>query len=203
MLADSQDFRLGVQHLRAGRLAEAEAIFRRLLAAAPDDADVLHLLGLTLHSAARHEEALVFLTRALPLRRQQPGLHNNIGTVLAALHREPEAEPAFREAERLRSSMVRRSVRSVPLRVSACSCSVRRGVPRVSVAGRACPHRCTPAESAVATGGPNTILYLPFSVHFVHDFRVTRVTSAGQFPSWTLARADAGRSFKFISIPRH
>lgn len=94
MPADSEDFRLGVQHIRAGRLAEAEAVFRQLLAAAPDDPDVLHLLGLTLHNAARHEEALVLLTRALPLRRQQPELHNNIGTVLAALHREPEAGKA-------------------------------------------------------------------------------------------------------------
>jgi Flp pilus assembly protein TadD len=37
---------VGLKHHQAGRLAEAEASYRRLLAAHPNHADALHLLGI-------------------------------------------------------------------------------------------------------------------------------------------------------------
>jgi len=45
-LTPQQAFELAVQHHRAGRLAEAEALYRRLLAAEPNSADALQRHGI-------------------------------------------------------------------------------------------------------------------------------------------------------------
>ena len=96
------DIEMGVDHLRAGRRKEAEAVFREALAAAPMIPRPLHLLGMLCHDTGRHEEALELLKRAIAVRPAQADFHNNLGTVLARLNREAEAVPAFREAARLR-----------------------------------------------------------------------------------------------------
>ena len=41
-------------HHRAGRLAEAEAIYRQILATDPQQADSLHLLGMIRHQQGDH-----------------------------------------------------------------------------------------------------------------------------------------------------
>ncbi len=48
---------IAIEHHRAGRLAEAEPIYRQLLAAQPRDAHLLHLLGLLLLQEGRPTEA--------------------------------------------------------------------------------------------------------------------------------------------------
>ena len=40
-----QTFQIAVQHHQAGRLADAEALYRQILAAQPGHADALHFLG--------------------------------------------------------------------------------------------------------------------------------------------------------------
>ncbi|MEE8428573.1 MAG: tetratricopeptide repeat protein, partial [Gammaproteobacteria bacterium] len=44
-------------HHQAGRLAQAEAIYRRILERQPDHADALQLLGMAAHQQGRHAEA--------------------------------------------------------------------------------------------------------------------------------------------------
>ncbi len=77
--------------LHAGRLAEAERLFRRVLRAQPDHAEALHCLGIICHRTGDHARALQFLQRALRLDQSSSPLHNNHATVLNALRRPHEA----------------------------------------------------------------------------------------------------------------
>ena len=56
---------LALQHHRAGRLAEAEPIYRQVLARQPDHPDALHLLGLIAHQVGRHADAKALIERAI------------------------------------------------------------------------------------------------------------------------------------------
>src|SRR3972149_10668940 len=53
-----------VAHHLAGRLPEAEAIYRQILQAEPNHPDALHLLGVIAHQAGKHEIAVEYITRA-------------------------------------------------------------------------------------------------------------------------------------------
>ena len=48
-----QAFELALGHHQSGRLAEAEAIYRRVLAAEPRQADALHMPGVLAHQVGR------------------------------------------------------------------------------------------------------------------------------------------------------
>jgi predicted O-linked N-acetylglucosamine transferase (SPINDLY family) len=87
-----------VAHHNAGRLAEAEAIYRALLAADPDDLNALNLLGVLARQTGRRDEALDLLWRAADLATATPDVHYNLGTVLSDLGRRDEAAAAFRRA---------------------------------------------------------------------------------------------------------
>lgn len=67
---------------RAGRMAEAEAGFRALLAHAPQHAPSHHLLGLILFGRGRAEEALASLRRAVTLDPNLAQAHNDLGVAL-------------------------------------------------------------------------------------------------------------------------
>ncbi len=66
-----------------GRLAEAEAIYRRLLLSG--HADVLHLLGLLLHQTGRSAEAEPLVRRAIAIQPGQATYHTHLGLILATL----------------------------------------------------------------------------------------------------------------------
>lgn len=91
-----------IAHHQAGRLAEAEAIYRQILNAMPDEPNALHLCGLLLHNSGRREAALAMIRRAVELRPQQAAFRSNLGHVLAALGRDDEALTEFRTALELR-----------------------------------------------------------------------------------------------------
>src|SRR6185437_13998598 len=55
----------GIEHHRAGRLAQAVAVYASLVDADPYHADALHLLGLAAHQLGQNEQALALLTRAV------------------------------------------------------------------------------------------------------------------------------------------
>jgi predicted O-linked N-acetylglucosamine transferase (SPINDLY family) len=62
----------------AGRLAEAEAAYRAVLAAAPHHAAPWANLGAVLHSAGRYEDAIAALTESLRLEPAQPVTHRHL-----------------------------------------------------------------------------------------------------------------------------
>ena len=57
-----------VGHHQAGRLAEAERIYRSVLQGDPRDADALQLLGLLRHQAGDNQQAVELISRAVAIR---------------------------------------------------------------------------------------------------------------------------------------
>ena len=74
---------------QAGRLGEAESIYRNILAASPDHADSLHLLGLIASQRGNPAAALDLIGRAIALSPGKPiaHYHNNMAMALLALNR--------------------------------------------------------------------------------------------------------------------
>ncbi len=85
-------------HHRAGRIAEAEAGYRSLLAERPDDPEAQHLLGVSLHQQGRSAEAVDLIRRALAARPNLAEAHTNLGAALQALKRYDEAIDSYRRA---------------------------------------------------------------------------------------------------------
>lgn len=88
----------GLQHQQAGRLAEAEACYRRVLAAQPDHADALHLLGGIAHQAGHHDLAAELIGLAIRLDGRNPIYFYNLGVSLKHQGKLGEAAAAFRQA---------------------------------------------------------------------------------------------------------
>jgi Tfp pilus assembly protein PilF len=92
-------FRAAVKYHQAGRLAEAEVGYRRVLAAQPDHADALHLLGIIAHQMRRdHNLALELIDKALALNPNSADAVNNRGNALQELKRYDEALASYDKA---------------------------------------------------------------------------------------------------------
>jgi len=78
-----QQFDSALSHHQAGRLAEAEAAYRRILSADPNDADALHLLGVIANQTGRNDEAIDLIGRAVELDPEYAEAHFNLGNALA------------------------------------------------------------------------------------------------------------------------
>ena len=72
---------------QAGKLPEAEAMYRRILEAAPDNFDALHLLGVIAHQVGKNEQAVELISRAIQLNPNSAEAHSNRGSALHALQR--------------------------------------------------------------------------------------------------------------------
>jgi tetratricopeptide (TPR) repeat protein len=64
---------------QAGRLAEAEAAYRAMLAAAPEQPQALHGYGVLLDQQGRHEEGAALITRAIAAQPGEALFHFNLG----------------------------------------------------------------------------------------------------------------------------
>ena len=93
---------LAMQKQQAGQLAEAEAIYRQVLAAQPDSAEALNLLGTLAAQQGRLAEAAELISRAAKLARENVEIYVNLGVVLLIGKRADLAESAFRRALALR-----------------------------------------------------------------------------------------------------
>ena len=76
---------------RQGRLREAEKLYARVLKAAPEHFDALHLLGLAKAQAGQMGEAYRLMSAALKINSQAPDVLMNLANVLHALKRDAEA----------------------------------------------------------------------------------------------------------------
>ncbi|MCH7930814.1 MAG: tetratricopeptide repeat protein [Proteobacteria bacterium] len=92
----------GLAHHRAGRLEEADAAYRRVLAARSDHPDALHLLGVMAHHAGDDESALELIGRAIKANPSNAVYHNNIGEVYRTTGRLDEAVAAYRRVLELK-----------------------------------------------------------------------------------------------------
>jgi Flp pilus assembly protein TadD len=116
----------GLGHHQAGRIAQAEELYRKILTMDARHADSLHLLGMIAFQAEQHDSAaerirraivnlgnvlrvqkkydaaVVQYTRALELRQDWAEIPGNLGTSLHALRRLDEAEGGHRRALELK-----------------------------------------------------------------------------------------------------
>ena len=68
-----------LSHHQAGRLAEAEKIYRQILAQQPDHADALHLLGVLAEQAGRSDVAVDLIRRAIAICSTNASYYGNLG----------------------------------------------------------------------------------------------------------------------------
>ena len=90
------------EHHSAGRLAEAERLYRQLLTDEPDGVETLHLLGMLCHQTGRSDEAVRLLQRAVALAPDVALYRTNLAGVLGQLGRPREALEHLEYATRLR-----------------------------------------------------------------------------------------------------
>src|SRR5687767_9455759 len=86
------------QHHHAGRLEQAEAGYRDVLARDPRNADALHLLGVVAHQSGRCGEAIALISQAIALNDSAPAYHHNLGEAHRAAGDADAALPCFARA---------------------------------------------------------------------------------------------------------
>ena len=92
-------------HHRAGRLAEAERIYRDILRARPGHPGISNNLGLTLKDQGKLEEAAATFQRLLAVTPDDPLAHCNLGNVLRLQGQPDQAAACYRRAIALRPDM--------------------------------------------------------------------------------------------------
>jgi protein O-GlcNAc transferase len=95
-------FAAGVAHHQAGRLPQAEACYRQVLAAQSDHADALHLMGVLAQQAGRHDLAVDLIGRAIEENGKNPAYFCNLGDALRDLGNLDDAVAACRQAIRMK-----------------------------------------------------------------------------------------------------
>jgi tetratricopeptide (TPR) repeat protein len=88
----------GLAHHQAGRLQEAEQIYRQILAVAPACADAWHLLGMISRRAGNQDLAIRYVQRAIELNPRFAEAHYNLGNIFQDARRLDEAIACFRRA---------------------------------------------------------------------------------------------------------
>jgi predicted O-linked N-acetylglucosamine transferase (SPINDLY family) len=97
-LTIEQAFDLAYQHHQAGRLGEAENLYRQILSHNPNHVNSLHLLGVVAYQGKRYDIATDLIRRALALRPDYPQAHSNLGNVLRDTGHLDQAITEFRRA---------------------------------------------------------------------------------------------------------
>ena len=105
MATISEALAIAIQHHQAGRLDSAEQVYRQILQAEPNQADVIHLLGVVAHQVGKHEVAVEYIGRAIALKENTAAFHNNLGGAYLALRRFSEAVASYRRALELKPGL--------------------------------------------------------------------------------------------------
>lgn len=93
------------QHHQAGRLPEAEAIYRQVLAMDPDSFDALYLLGMIACQVGRYEQGIELISRAIRQFSLDPLPHFNLGEAYRMLNRFEEAEASYQKTLALKPDL--------------------------------------------------------------------------------------------------
>jgi protein O-GlcNAc transferase len=87
---------------QAGRLAEAQGLYRQVLAQEPGNADAMHYLGLLLHQLGQTASGLELLQKSVQLSRHVASYRNNLAMVLQQTGNHQEAAEQFAAAIQLK-----------------------------------------------------------------------------------------------------
>jgi protein O-GlcNAc transferase len=100
-----QAFDLARRHQQAGRLQEAERLYRQVLSQHPAHIDSMHNLALVARRIGQNDVAVDLLRRVIALRPNLPEVHCNLGNALKDTGRFDEAIAAYRQAIALKPSL--------------------------------------------------------------------------------------------------
>jgi tetratricopeptide (TPR) repeat protein len=95
-------FDRALQLHREGRLAEAELLYRKVLAISPRHADSLHFLGVISHQVGREDLAITLINRAIAENPGDAIAYSNLGEAFRAVSRLDEAITVYRKALQLK-----------------------------------------------------------------------------------------------------
>jgi tetratricopeptide (TPR) repeat protein len=90
--------REAVTHHQAGRLVEAERIYRQILAIDARHSDSLNLLGMIAYAGGRYELAIETIHKAILISPKQPSYYSHLGLVFQAQNKLREASSAYQRA---------------------------------------------------------------------------------------------------------
>ena len=90
-----------MQAHRAGKLAEAEALYREVLDSNPRHADALHLLGMIAHNTRHLDEAARLIGEAIAIEPKAFAFHNSLGNVLKDQGQDEKAVAEYQSALKL------------------------------------------------------------------------------------------------------
>lgn len=97
----NQMLQQATEHHRAGRLRDAELIYRQILSQNPDHPHTLYLMGALADQCGQVPLAEDLLTRATTLKSDDPNYQNAVGLVMLKLGQPDRAITAFGAAARL------------------------------------------------------------------------------------------------------
>ncbi|HEX4793403.1 MAG TPA: tetratricopeptide repeat-containing glycosyltransferase family protein [Humisphaera sp.] len=97
-----QLYKDALEHERAGRAADAERLYRQVLAINPEHSGALNGIGVIAMTAGHFKEAAEILKIALRLNPREASYHGNLGMALANLGDYPAAMASYRQALALR-----------------------------------------------------------------------------------------------------
>jgi Tfp pilus assembly protein PilF len=83
---------------QAGELADAERIYRQVLAIDPYHPDGLHLLGMVAYQTGRDEAAVELIRQAIAIKGNAASCHSNLGNVLQSQGTLTEAGACYQRA---------------------------------------------------------------------------------------------------------
>ena len=89
---------LAIGHHQNGRWAEAESIYRQILALQPEHADALHLSGLIAYHQGDNARAVALIARAIQIRPLEASYHYNLGVLFQAETQFEGAAACYRQA---------------------------------------------------------------------------------------------------------
>ncbi len=97
-MSHTETLKKAVSQHQNGEFENAAQLYRQVLAAEPDNADALHMLGLLSYQAGQAGRAVDLISRSLAINPDFPPAIMNLGNALLAMQDHAKAEEIFRRA---------------------------------------------------------------------------------------------------------